>query len=142
PRSLRRLRGRAGWGRNLAPGFPHGDRELLDLAGPDDLDRLGRADLDLAQPGVEVLQVAGDGAIQGHHRVALHQAGLIGGALRLDRDDQQPAVLVDPGLYRVWKGHLLRPDAEVGSLDPAVGPQAFHHALGDVHRDRPAVAAT
>src|SRR5438094_3264975 len=100
PRSLPRLRGRAGWGRNLAPGFPHGDRELLDLAGPDDLDRLGRADLDLAQPGVEVLKVAGHGAVQGHHRVALHQTGVIGGALRLGRDDMHPAVLVDPALYR------------------------------------------
>src|SRR3989454_8188846 len=134
--------GGPGWGPNLAPGFPHGDGDLLHLAGSDDLDSLGGPDLDLAQPGVQILQVAGHGAVQGHHGVALHQTGLIGRALRLDCDDQQPAVLVDPSFYRVREGLLLRPECEVGSLDPAVGPEAFHHTLGDVHRDRPAVATT
>src|SRR2546427_3925961 len=129
-----------GQGGALPPGFAYRDGDLLQLSGPDDLESLGRPDLDLAQPGVQILQVAGHGAVQGHHRVALHQTGLIGRALRLDRDDQQPAVLVDAGFYCVRQRHLLRPDAEGGSLDPAVGPQAFHHALGHIHRDRPAIA--
>src|SRR2546422_5859223 len=36
-----RLGGGPGWGPNLPPGFPHGDGNLLYLAGSDDLDSLG-----------------------------------------------------------------------------------------------------
>src|SRR2546422_5464786 len=106
PYSLPRLRqfppplageGRVGaQGAGLPPCFAYSDGDLFQLSGPDDLESLGRPALGLAQPGVQILQVAGHSAVQGHHRVALHQTGLIGRALRLDRDDQQPAVLGDP----------------------------------------------
>src|SRR5438552_5451614 len=55
----------------LPPGFTHGDGDLFYLACPDHLDRLGRSDLDLAQPGVQILKVVGHRAVQAHHRVAL-----------------------------------------------------------------------
>src|SRR5439155_20127106 len=63
----------------LPPVFTHGDGDLFYVACPDHLDRLGRPDLDLAQPGVQILQIVAHGAVQGYHRVTLHQTGLIGG---------------------------------------------------------------
>src|SRR5438309_515982 len=50
----------------LTPGFAHRDRELLEFAGADDLDRLGGANLDLAEPRIQVFQALGRGSVQRH----------------------------------------------------------------------------
>src|SRR5438132_6713552 len=136
--ALPRSRGRAAWG--LPPGFAHRDRELLEFAGADDLDRLGGANLDLAEPRIQVFQALGRRSVERHQGVALHQPGLVGGALRLDRHDQQAAVLVDPALHRLGQRHLLGADPQVRPLDAALGAQAGDHALGYIHSDGPPVA--
>src|SRR5207237_6892443 len=100
----------------LAPGFAHRDRELLEFAGPDDLDRLGGANLDLAEPRIQVFQALGRGSVQRHQGVALHQPSLVGRALRLDRHDQQAAVLVDAALHGLGQWHLLGADPQVRPL--------------------------
>src|SRR6266550_6242663 len=138
--ALPRSRERAAWG--LAPGFAHRDRELLDFTGPDDLDRLGGANLDLAKPRIEVFQALGRRSVERHQGVALHQPGLVGRALRLDRHDQQAAVLVDPALHGLGQWHLLGADSEVRPLDAALGAQAGDHSLSDIHGDGPPVAPT
>src|SRR2546423_1205347 len=129
-----------GQGGVLPPGFAHRDRELLEFAGPDDLDRLGGANLDLPEPRIQVFQALGRGSVERHQGVALHQPGLVGGALRLDRHDQQAAVLVDPALHGLGQWHLLGADPQVRPLDAALGAQARDDALGDIHGDGPPVA--
>src|ERR1700736_4176187 len=124
----------------LTPGFADGQLELFELAGPEDLDRLGRADLDLAKSGIQFFQALRHGAVERDQGVTLHHTGLVCRALRLDRHDQKPAVLVDPRLHGVREGHLLGADAEVGTLDPAIRAKAGDDSLGDVHRDRPSIA--
>src|SRR5256885_7400630 len=101
--ALPRSRERAAWG--LPPGFAHRDRELLEFAGPDDLDRLGGANLDLAEPRIQVFQALGRGSVERHQGVALHQPGLVGGALRLRRPDQHAPCLGEPGppRLRAWR---------------------------------------
>src|SRR5207237_5024357 len=124
----------------LAPGFAHRDRELLDFTRTDDLDRLGGSNLDLAEPRIQVFQALGRGSVERHQGVALHQPGLVGRALRLDRHDQQAAVLVDAALHRLGQWHLLGADPQVRPLDATLGAQAGDHSLSDIHGDRPPVA--
>src|SRR2546421_732637 len=138
---LPRARGGGSRWERLAPGLPYRHLELLELAGPDDLDGWRGADLDLPKPHIQVLQALGDGAVQGHQRVALHQPGLVGRTLWLDRDDQQATVLIDPSLDGVGQRHFLGADPEIGPLDASLGAQARPPPLGDTHRDRPSVAA-
>src|SRR5438445_913007 len=124
----------------LAPGFADRQRELLDFTSTDDLDGLAGTDFDLAEPRIQVFQALGRRSVERHQGVALHQPGLVGGALRLDRHDQQAAVLVDPALHGFGQWHLLRADPQVRPLDAALGAEARDDALGDIHGDRPPVA--
>src|SRR6266576_2395088 len=126
----------------LAPGFADRYRELLDFTSTDDLDGLAGTDFDLAEPRIQVFQALGRRSVERHQGVALHQPGLVGGALRLDRHDQQAAILVDPALHGFGQRHFLGADPQVGALDAALGAQAGDHPLRDVHGDGPPVAPT
>src|SRR5438477_10150594 len=132
------LRGRAGW--DLLPSFADGDLEFLELARPNDADRLRCADFGLSQSGVQVLEATRRGAVEGNQRIALHQAGFVGRTLRLDRDDQQAAVLLCLRLHRFGQRDFLGPNAQVGAPNPSVGLEAGDHPLRDVHRNRAPVA--
>src|SRR5712691_10788935 len=139
--SARRAFETFGWG-PLAAGFAHRHGDLLELAGAHDPDRLGSADPDLPKLRIQVFQALGCGSVEGDQGVTLHQAGLVRRALRLDRHDQQAAVLVDSTFHGVGQWHFLGADPQVRPLDATLGPQAGHDALGDVHRNRPPVSAT
>src|ERR1700737_331275 len=121
--------------------FAESDLEVLELARPNHSNGLGGADFGLAQPAVQVLEAARRGAVEGNQRIALHQTGLISRALRLDRDDQQAAILLCLRLHSFGQRYFLRPDTEGGAPDTSIGLEAGHHAFGHVHRDRASVAA-
>src|ERR1700730_7830358 len=126
-----------GQGVGLLPSFADGHLQFLELARPNDSNGLRRADFGLPQPGVQVLEAARRGAVEGDQRIALHQTGLVRRALRLDRDDQQPAILLCLRLHGLGKRDFLRPDAKVRAPDPSVGFEAGHYAFRHVHGDRP-----
>src|SRR5438874_5667789 len=68
--ALPRSRGRAAWG--LPPRFAHRDRELLEFPGADDIDRLGGANLDLAERRTQVSQTLGPRSDDLHQGLAPH----------------------------------------------------------------------
>src|SRR5229473_2817085 len=126
----------------LALAFADRDGDVLELAGPDHPEPVRRADLERAQLAKELIQVPDGVPVDGHDRVALQQASLLGRPAGLDRDDQQPAFL-----RKLVRQGLAEPDglsaqAQIGSSDPTVGPQAFGNALGGFDRDRAADAAS
>src|SRR2546428_3908228 len=109
-----------GWeGLVLAPGFADRQRDLLDFARPDDLDRLGGADFDLAKPRIQVFQALGRRSIERNQGIPLHEAGLVGGGLRLRPPPSQAAVLGDPALHRPGQWDL--PGSQPPGRPPASG---------------------
>src|SRR6266851_658471 len=126
----------------LALTFADRDRDVFGLAGADHPEPVGRADLERAQLAKKLIQVPHRIAVDGHDRVPLQQASLLGRPAGLDRDNQEPAFL--PKLLRqgLAEPDRLSAQAEIASSDPAVGAQAFGNSLGGLDWECAADAAS
>src|SRR5438552_3238578 len=119
----------------LTVAFADRDGDVFALAGADHAEPVRRTDLEGAQLAEELVQVTHWVAINGHDRVALQEAGLLGRTTRFDRDDQQPTLLSQLLCQPLVQPDGLSAESEIGAPDPAVSPQALGHPVGGLQRN-------